>query len=222
MTASKPVGGAGGPITNVPAGGGAGGPITCGGGSGRFGLAVGGGTGGGASVVVVVGLVTPGVGFPPAGLPGFFVVVADGDGGGLGFSVVVVVGGGGVGLPPSPPGQAVQWYTRLHFFSHTSVGSSSHTLVGWLRQVDLYLTHWQSCTFAQQSGLLGGLANSNFWPGIERCFSVNVEKQSKKFSLITHHTVAKIRSMYSQFLYSCICDRFIYSQDQSAYLDAAK
>jgi hypothetical protein len=163
MTASKPVGGAGGPITNVPAGGGAGGPIT-GGGSGRFGLAVGagGGTGAGASVVVV-GLVTPGVGFPP-GLPGFFVVA---DGGGLGFSVVVVGGGGGVGLPPSP-GQAVQWYTRLHFFSHTSVGSSSQTLVGWLRHVDLYLTHWQSCTLAQQSGLFGGLANSNFWPGIER------------------------------------------------------
>ena len=169
MTASKPVGGAGGPITNVPAGGGAGGPITAGG-SGRFGLAVagGGGTGGGASGVVVVGLVTPGVGFP-LGLPGFF-VVADGDGGGLGFSVAVVGGGdgGGVGLPPTPPGQAVQWYTRLHFFSHTSVGSSSHTLVGWLRHVDLYLTHWQSCTFAQQSGLFGGLANSNFWPGIER------------------------------------------------------
>jgi hypothetical protein len=169
MTASNPVGGAGGPITNVPAGGGAGGPIT-GGGSGRFGLAVGGaggGTGVGASVDVV-GFVTPGVGFR-VGLPGFFVVVADGDGGGLGFSVVVV-GGGGVGLPPSPPGQAVQWYTRLHFFSQTSVGSSSHTLVGWLRHVDLYLIHWQSCTLAQQSGLFGGLANSNFWPGIERCF----------------------------------------------------
>ena len=147
ITTSSPLGGAGGPITNVPAGGGAGGPITCVGGCGRDGLTdVGGGTG-------AVGV---GFGLPPGFTVGF--EVADGFGG-CGVVVVVEGVGGGVGLSV---GQVAQWYTRLHFFSQTSVSSSSHSLTGWLRQVDLYLTHWQSCTFSQHSWLFGGLANSNF------------------------------------------------------------
>ncbi len=32
----------------------------------------------------------------------------------------------------------------------------------------------------------------------------------------------KLRGPHSQFLHSCICERFKYSQDRSAYLAAAK
>jgi hypothetical protein len=59
--------------------------------------------------------------------------------------------------------------------------------------------------------------------------------KGEKYYVITqlHHTVPKIRLMYciprnetarprSQFLHSCICERCIYSQDQSAYFTAAK
>jgi hypothetical protein len=49
---------------------------------------------------------------------------------------------------------------------------------------------------------------------------IHVFPEMKPCSLVISKT--ELLCSFSQFLHSCICDRFIYSQDQSAYLATAK
>jgi hypothetical protein len=121
----------------------------------------------------------------------------------------------------------------LYKFSRTSMSWESIMCISqyMLYYIILMLCKEQPCYITQDkySLLLFPIFSSFILFINSNTFTTNIRVQLQHPDSTVIHIVPKIRFMIpsnetgqprSQFLHSCICERFMYSQDQSAYLAA--